>query len=475
MDPEPPNYLSVILNVNFNTSDFSLENILLFFILIILILSSALISGSENAFFSLTPKDKEELEENDDSTSNKIIELIKDDKNKSQLLATILIINNFINIGIVIASDYLIRNLLGTNRLEAIGQYFDNLFGLENFTALQIGNFFNFLITVVGVTFVLVLFGEVMPKIYAKLNNLKFAGVMAGPLSLLTRWISFLSSRMVNYTDLLEKGLSRKINAKSISKEHIDKAIELTVENNKKNKDEFDILKGIVKFNDVEVKEIMKPRVDVVAIDKDTDYKSLLNIIKSSGYSRIPVFEDDFDNIIGILYVKDLIGKKNEDSFHWQSIIREDILYTPETKKINDQLKEFQRKKVHLAIVVDEYGGSAGLITLEDIMEEIIGEITDEFDNKSSIDFVKVGKNGFIFDGKSSIHDVAKVIDVDSDIFDPYKGEADSIAGMLLEINGVLPKELTEFSFEHLTFIAKSVNERRIVKVQVNVKSKKNK
>ena len=466
MDSEPPNYLSLVLLANLNIYNNSLELIGLFILLLILIISSALISGSEIAFFSLSPKDIESLEESDSKSSANIINLKKKPKT---LLATILIANNFINIAIVIVSDYFIKIMLGEERLLYWGDKVVDIFGIHRISSLEIGNAINFLITVVGVTFILVLFGEVIPKIYANVNNLQFSTFMARPLNFLNRRFSFLSKILVESTDAVEKRLATKISGRSISREHIDKAIELTVEKTIKNKDELDILKGIVKFNEVIVKEIMKPRIDITAVEINTQFKELLAIIKSSGYSRIPVYKEDFDTVVGILYVKDLIGKKDKSSFDWQSIIREDVLYTPETKKINDQLKEFQLKKVHIAIVVDEYGGSAGLITLEDIMEEIIGDISDEFDQNRSVDFVKISDHNYIFDGKSSIHDVAKIIHIDSDIFDEYKGDADSIAGLLLEINGLLPKEQSEFKIQNLKLIASKVTDRRIVKVQVKI------
>ncbi len=477
MDPEPPNYLSIILFANLSSTGNALELLGLFLLLVLLIISSALISGSEISFFSLNHNDIESLEENDSVDAEKISNLIGHTdqapadgtlkKKEKKLLATILIVNNFINIAIVIVSDYFIRQILGEEQLIVWGQKLIDL-GFNSFTPIQLGGFINFMLTVVGVTFILVLFGEVLPKIYANVNNVKFAKMMVRPVSFFNARLSFLSNILVNSTSLIEKNWADKMTGKSITKEHIDKAIDITVEKNHKNQDELDILKGIVKFNDVTVKEIMKPRVDITALEYNTEYIEVLKIIRASGYSRIPVYIEDYDNIQGILYVKDLIGKKDNKDFKWQSLVRNDILYTPETKKIHEQLKEFQDKKVHIAIVVDEYGGSAGLVTLEDIMEEIIGEISDEFDDDNNIDFIKINKNKYVFDGKSSLHDVAKVMQIDSDIFNDYKGESDSIAGLLLEINGLLPEELKEFKIENLVLTVKEVNKRRIVKVQIS-------
>jgi len=257
------------------------------------------------------------------------------------------------------------------------------------------------------------------------------------------------------------------------SKEDLDKAIELTVnaEEGGQSGQEADILKGIVKFSDHQVKQIMKPRIDVVAIEIEENYSSLMTLVKNSGYSRIPVFEEDFDSIKGILYVKDLLGHTQEENdFKWQELIRDQVLYVPESKKIDELLKEFQSKRMHIAIIVDEYGGSAGIVTLEDIMEEVVGDIRDEFDEDQEVDYIQIGKDNYIFEGKTLLNDVCRIIGEDTSIFDEEKGEADSLAGLILEITGVIPKQEKEITVGKTLLKVISVNKRRIEKINVRKK-----
>ncbi len=437
-------------------------------IVVLLLVCSALISSSEVAFFSLTASDFQKLEQENIRSSQNILAL----KNfPRRLLATILISNNFINIGIVILSDYIFRMALPViNFVNMMKSVPDNwlLFGI---TRTQLGEYTHFGTTVIGVTFLLVLFGEVAPKVYAKLNNMRIARFMARPLMLLSSVFKPLSNLLVSGTKVIERKLANHTGASSTSKEDIDQAIELTV---KDEQQEIDILKGIVKFGEVSVKQIMCSRVDVVAVDFKTTFVELIKQIKKSGYSRIPVFDEDFDNITGILYVKDLLKFLNEaDDFEWQGYIRPEVHYVPEAKKISDLLKEFQSKRQHMAIVVDEYGGSSGIVTLEDIMEEVIGEIKDEFDDTIEVEFKKIDDFNFFFEGKTLLNDVCRVVGIDTGIFDDDKGDADSLAGLLLEIIGFIPKKgRVVYSGEYRLEVM-VVNKRRIEQIKITLPKNK--
>ena len=434
-------------------------------LVIILLICSALISSSEVAFFSLTPNDLEKLEQENTPASQNIIKL-KD--TPRTLLATILISNNFINIGIVVISDFILRGLLPVEVCENWVSTFLS-FLPDTLLGISLGICLHFIITVIGVTFLLVLFGEVAPKVYAKLNNVKLAKMMSGTLLSLNSIFQPLSQVLVKGTSLIENRLVKNT-SNVTSKEDIDSAIELAVKDDKNAEQEIDILKGVVKFGETTAKQIMRSRVDVIAVDFRIQFDELMKVIRESGFSRIPVFDEDFDNITGILYVKDLLGHLEESKdFEWQVFIRPNVLYIPEAKKINDLLKEFQKQRLHMAIVVDEYGGSSGLATLEDIMEEVIGEIRDEFDDEKEVDFQKIDDFNYIFEGKTLLNDVCRVIGVDTNTFDEIKGEADSFAGMILEIVGQIPKKNRKVPYNQYQFKIVSVSKRRIEKIQITL------
>jgi gliding motility-associated protein GldE len=439
-------------------------------ILLLLILSSALISGSEVAFFSLSPSQMIDLQDDGSTSSNRIIKL----KEKPRtLLATILIANNLVNIAIVVFSDFLIKELIGPERLTIIGEWFYE----HGFAWLGQANWlagaFMFLLTVIGVTSILVLFGEIAPKLYANLNNLKFSRIMSGPLTFLNIIFGPLSRILVNWSNKLEGRITGSENYQTnTSKEDIDAAIDLTVSSDdESSEEEADMLKGIVKFGDVSTKQIMKSRVDVTAIDITTPFNEVMDVIKETGYSRIPIYNEDFDSIEGILYVKDLIGSYGESKeFKWVDLIRKTVLYVPESKKIDDLLREFQVKRTHIAIVVDEYGGSSGIVTLEDVMEEVIGDIKDEFDEQEDVEYVILSDGNYIFEGKSLLNDVCRIIGVDSYYFDEEKGESDSLAGLIIEMTGAIPKIETEIEYRDILFKIVSVSKRRIEKINLRMK-----
>jgi len=440
------------------------------FLLLLLILSSALISGSEVAYFSLTPSQMIDLQDEGSASSNRIIKL----KEKPRtLLATILIANNFVNIAIVVLSDYLITEFMGEEKLLLIGSWFYEHGFAWMGDANSLASIFMFLLTVIGVTFILVLFGEIAPKLYANLNNLKFSRIMAGPLTFLNTIFGPLSRILVNWSNKLEGRITGSESYQSnTSKEDLDAAIDLTVSSDDdSSEEEADMLKGIVKFGDVSTKQIMKSRVDVTAIDIKTPFNEVMDVIKETGYSRIPVYNEDFDSIEGILYVKDLIGSYGETKdFNWVELIRKSVLYVPESKKIDELLREFQSKRTHIAIVVDEYGGSGGIVTLEDVMEEVIGDIKDEFDEQEEVEFVKLSEGNYIFEGKSLLNDVCRIIGVDSYYFDNEKGESDSLAGLIIEMTGAIPKRETEVEYRDIVFKIVSVSKKRIEKINLRLK-----
>jgi putative hemolysin len=429
---------STLLNLNFQIEFFPLTTgtTIGLIILFILIAASALISGSEVAFFSLKPINIDSLKHSKSRVSRVIIKLIGEPK---KLLGTILVANNFVNVGIVILSSYLMVSLVDFSLSPAMG----------------------FIIQVILITFLLLLFGEILPKVYATHNYLGFARFMALPLFFLSKVFSPVSKFLIFSTSVVDKKVKKK---QDISIDDLSNALELTEEDLDEEKE---MLKGIVEFTNTEVSEIMKPRVDVVAVDIKSSFQSMLNQIMNSGFSRIPVYQKTFDDVKGVLYIKDLLPHLNKTSnFSWQSLIRPPY-FVPENKKINDLLEELQEKKIHLAVVVDEYGGTSGIVTLEDILEEIVGDISDEFDEQRN-DFVRVNDNTFIFEGKISINDFCKHIDYQGDMFEDTN--ADTLAGFILEQSEEIPHVYDTFEYSRFTLQVEAVDHRRIKKVKVVLK-----
>jgi gliding motility-associated protein GldE len=439
-------------------------------LLLVLLGCSALISGSEVAFFSLTPQDLEDLRGEKTKISHRIVVLRAMPR---RLLATILITNNLVNIAIVIVSAFLINTIFPADVFMYWAQSLAKLPVVGSLADADIAQGLNFTLTVVIVTFLLVLFGEVAPKVYAKLNKMQVTRFMAQPLNVLVRMFSPISSVLVGWTQFVEKRLQNRMNGSSGDagiKDDIDKAIDLAMPGDANSRLEAGILKSIIKFNEVPVKQIMRSRVDVVALDDEVPFKELKEVVRSQGYSRMPVYHENLDNVLGVLYVKDLIGYMDHaDDFVWQDLVRAQILYVPESKKINELLKEFQSERMHMGIVVDEYGGTAGIVTLEDVMEEVIGEIKDEFDAGVEGEYRKIDRNTYLFDGKVLLNDVCRIIGVDSDILDEVRGDADSLAGLLLELTGRMPERGEEFSIAGMSFTVIAVSPRRIEKVRVRI------
>ncbi len=430
-DP-PPEFFSAFTEVQIHI--FSVEVLLFTLLILLLIVCSAFISGAEVAYFSLT---KHELEDQD--KKQRIVKLLN---KPNELLATILIANNFVNVAIIILSAYL----------------------TEIAFTFPEGSPLEFIFQVIIITSLLVLLGEITPKVYANQHALRFSRVMASPLIFLRKIFFPLSYLLVTATSFIDKRLKQK--RKEASLEEISKALDLT--SNQSKEEEQRILRSILEFGNTDAKEIMKPRTDVVAIKDNAKFKEVLNLIVSSGYSRIPVYKQQFDNVLGILYIKDLIPHLNkEDDFQWLDLCRKPY-FIPENKMINDLLKEFQLKKNHIAIVVDEYGGASGIVTLEDVLEEIVGEINDEFDD-DHLSYSKLDDCNYIFEGKVSLIDFLKAVKGQQDCFDDFKGESDTLAGLVIEVEGKIPSIGNETKIPPYIFKVESADARRIKRFKVNI------
>lgn len=409
------------------------------FINLLLLLSSALISGSEVAFFSLEPKDVDTIKEKK-SKNNTLI--IKHLRNKELLLATILISNNFVNVAIVILTSMVASELILIDGNATL----------------------KFLFEIIFITGIILFFGEILPKVYASKSPLKFAGFMAYPLWVLTKLLKPISLILTKSTQFVNKRMAKKV--KNLSMDDISHALELTGNDIS---DEKDILEGIVKFGNIDVSEIMTARVDVIDVEIKSNYNKVLQIIIDSGYSRLPVFEETPDNVKGVLYVKDLLAHLNEvDEFKWQDLIRK-AYYVPETKMINDLLEEFQSRKIHMAIVVDEYGGTSGIVTLEDILEEIVGDISDELDEDEDV-YSKLPDGSYLFEAKILLNDFHKVTETDESIFDEIRGDAETLAGLILELKGEIPKKDDSVEYGKFKFTILAADNRRIKRVKLDLK-----
>lgn len=463
-EPEPP---SIYLASIFLFFGLSLSAGLGFavFALLLLIISSALVSGSEVAFFSITVTQKAELELQDDKSSHRVLRLIS---KPARLLGTILISNNFINIAIILLSDYILREMFGLSFYIFIADWVLELMPFLGSNSEVFAERLQVFTTVGLVTFFLVLFGEIAPKLYSAKNNIKMSLLMSFPLMVLGKLFAPFTKRMEKWGWFLKQQLVQNANTPiAQTKQELDKAIELTT-----NKDDDhsirqqDILKGLLVFNEVIIKQIMRSRVDMIGEDISSPYSVLMALIKKEGFSRIPIYEDDLDQIKGLLYVKDLLPHLDkDDSFDWRKLLRTEVMYVPESKKISALLSEFQENRMHLAIVVDEYGGTSGLVTLEDVLEEVIGEIKDEFDDEIEADFSLIGKDTYSFEGKILLNDVCKIIKEDTKHFDAYRGDADSIAGLFLEVTGRLPVKMQEIKVGRYNIIVTEVSKRRIERV----------
>ena len=431
MDPEPALFISISTVTTITFVKWALLGILL--------TASALISGAEVAFFSLTPSVLEQAKEEGKRQVARIEAMLKKPK---RLLATILVANNFINIAIVILFASLSEGLF---------------IGIEN-AYLQL------FIEVVVITFIILLFGEILPKIYANRNNLVFSQFMAGTLYKLDHYFLFyLTLPMSKLTLFIEGRFGQR--SKTFSVDQLSEALELT-EQSDTTKEEDKILKGIVSFGNTDTKQVMCPRIDVFALSSTMSLKEIVPLIIENGYSRIPVYKDRLDAIEGILYSKDLMPNLHDKDFDWTTLLREPY-FVPEHKKLDDLLKEFQQKKIHIAIVVDEYGGTSGVVTLEDLIEEIVGDISDEFDDED-IEYSKIDHKNYVFEAKVSLRDFYRITDLDlEENFEKAKGEAETLGGFILETAQSLPKLRQKIHFENVCFTIESVDKKRIKRVKV--------
>lgn len=408
--------------------------------LVLLLICSALISGAEVAFFGLSQTDIKDIDDTKTTRGNIIVKLLARPK---KLLATILVANNAINIGVV-----LLFSIIG-----------DTIFSNIHLPWLR------FLLEVVVATFLILMFGEILPKVYANRNRRAFAHFMAYPLRVLDFLFSPLSLPMRSGTLFLHNKLGKQ--KSSLSVDHLSQALELTSEGDT-TKEEHKILQGIVSFGNTDTKQVMRPRIDIFALSENMKFPEVLEEIKRHGYSRIPVFSENMDNVLGVLYVKDLLPYIDRKTLNWMSLIREPY-FVPENKKLDDLLLEFQEKKNHLAIVVDEYGGTSGIVTLEDIIEEIVGDISDEFDDEDLI-FSKLDDFNYVFEGKTTLRDFYRVVRIeDEKEFEQQKGESETIAGFVLEIAGSFPKKGERIAFNDYHFVVESLDKKRLKQIKVTL------
>lgn len=433
MDPDP---FSILLNILAFGGTFALQIV----VLVLLLICSALISGAEVAFFGLSATELKEIVDKKTAQGGIIAQLLDRPK---KLLATILIANNAINIGVV-----LLFSEIGDVLFDTV--YIDWL---------------RFILEVVVATFLILMFGEILPKVYANRNRVAFAHFMSFPLRVLDVLFSPLSMPMRAGTLFLYNKLGKQ--RSSLSVDHLSQALELTDEGDT-TKEEQKILEGIVSFGNTDTKQVMCPRIDIFALSEDMKFPEVMIEIKKNGYSRIPVFSENMDNVLGVLYVKDLLPYIDRKTFNWVSLIREPF-FVPENKKLDDLLLEFQEKKNHLAIVVDEYGGTSGIVTLEDIIEEIVGDITDEFDDEDLV-FSKLDDFNYVFEGKTALRDFYRVTKIyDEELFEEEKGEAETVAGFVLEIAGSFPKRGEKILFNNYQFIVEGMDKKRLKQIKVTL------
>lgn len=430
MDPEPSLEIATQLDLTL---------VFGFIGIIILLFCSALVSGAEVALFSLSQKDLDDSIQKNNSKGKILAGLLEKPK---KLLATLLVANNFINIAVVILFSFV---------------------GKDLFAAIQ-SPVLKFITEVILITFLLLLFGEVLPKVYASRNTIKFAQLIAYPVSGLDKILSPVSIPMRSITLFLQNKLGKQKSNFSI--DQLSQALELTATDDTST-EEQKILEGIVSFGNTDTKQVMSPRIDVFALEITESFVVIYPKIIEKGFSRIPVYRDNIDQIEGVLFVKDLLPYINDNEFDWTTLIREPF-FVPENKKLDNLLKDFQSMKSHLAIVVDEYGGTSGLVSLEDVIEEIVGEISDEYDD-TPVNFSKIDDKNYIFEGKIYLKDFYRIINVNEDLFEEQKGEAETLAGFILEILGNFPKKGQKIVFENCTFVIEAADQKRVKQIKVTI------
>lgn len=421
---------------------FSISQFTIFIIIIlVLLLLTAITAGAETAYFSLNAKDVNYLKTKETPSARQASDLLDQPR---MLLATILVANNFINIAIVITTNILLHDLL---------------------SAQDMGPVASFIVQIIAVTFLLVLFGEVLPKVYATQNNMRMALFAAPVLNIMSNIFKPISSMLVSSSMYIEEKIGSKPSA-NLSNEDFEHAIELTV-GHTATREEVNIFKGILKFSNITVRQIMRTRLDVSGIPHHLSFGQVQALTIESGYSRMPVYRENLDKIVGMIYTKDFLPYADDDNFDWHVLIRP-AYFVHEGKLIEDLLKEFQHKRTHFAVVVDEFGGTSGIATLEDIMEEIIGDIKDEFD-EDDLHFKKIDENNFIFEGKTLINDVCRMTGVSTDTFDGVRGESDSLAGLILELSGKFPSVNETISYQNYDFTVLNLDKMRIQRVKLTI------
>lgn len=436
MDEPPGNFLTDITSMEispFYVFSFVAIGILLFL--------SAMISASEVAFFSLKSGDLDQCRESDDQKKLSIIELLKRPR---LLLATILIMNNFVNIGVVTIATFLMWEMASTRKPS------ETIIGVVTFAT----------------TFAITFFGEIIPKVYATQRNLFVARMMSNTWKVLEQICRPISFMLLGMSGLIERRIEKK--GYSTTVEELNQALELTTDNAETSEDEKEILKGIVNFGTLTVKQVMRSRLEISGVEVEMNFTELLDAVSKSGFSRIPVYRETIDQIDGILYTKDLLPYLEENAaYSWQKLLRPGF-FVPETKKLDSLLKDFQSKHVHMAIVADEYGGTSGLVTLEDLIEEIIGEINDEFD-EVAVPYQKIDDRTFVFEGKISLHDFCKALEIDPTYFEDIKGESESLGGLMLELHSSMPNAGDRINYDRFQFTIVSVDQKRIKRIRVTI------
>ncbi|RTY93995.1 gliding motility-associated protein GldE [Flavobacterium sp. GT3R68] len=430
MDPEPPSFFISALHT---------DVVIGLPVMLFLLVCAALISGAEVAFFSLTPQDLEDLDRKHQSKSQLIRTLL--DKPK-KLLATLIVAGNFTHIGIIILFFFLSKRWH---------------FAIAATTL-------RFFVEILAVAFLILLFGEVLPKVYASRNIVRFAKFIAKPLAILNQLLSPISLPMRSATIFLHEKLGRQKSKFSVN--HLSQALELTSSEGT-SPEEQKLLEGIVSFGNTDTKQVMSPRIDIFALEIDEAFDEIMPKIIENGFSRIPVFRDSIDQIEGVLFVKDLIPHIDKKDFNWVTLLRPPF-FVPESKKLDNLLKDFQSMKNHLAIVVDEYGGTSGLVSLEDVIEEIVGDISDEFD-ADDIGFSKINDKNFLFEGKTNLKDFYRLVEVDTALFESSKGEAETLGGFILEILGNFPKKGQKINFSNCLFSIEAVDKKRIKQIKITI------
>lgn len=458
---EPSSYsiqlISILFEINgLNVDIFNSTGLYSILAVLILLVFSGLVSASEVAFFSLEPSEISDFRNDRDSKLAKAIVYLTD-KNQ-RLLATILILNNLINVGIIIISS-----IWFSSTFQFTSEYVEFL-GLDISSSV-----IEFVVQVVIVTSMLLLFGEIIPKVFATQNKFTIIKITVFPIRYMMTLMGSLTNVLIGTSNLLDKRFKPK--GYNVTVDELSKALELTEEEDAK-ESEQKLLEGIIKFGNTNAKQAMTSRVDVTAIEEASSFEEVIEIIQKTGYSRIPVYRESFDQIIGILYIKDLLPHLDKNKLKWQEFLRKPM-FVPESKMIDDLLKDFQSTKMHLAIVVDEYGGSSGVISLEDILEEIVGDINDEFDD-DDLKYSKIDENNYVFEGKTPLINMYKVLDIEGNNFEESKGESDTLAGFVIEIAGKIPLKNERIHFENYTMTIEAADKRRIKQIKLTINEQVN-